>query len=786
MSARIFRSIHVIVTIVWAATAFLPQADAYVWQDEKGGSNVSVFGLGMLRLNYAIVDGDADAFAESDNGFDEGVDSYGFASFTLNGTLFHQYGLEGFLRYDEEDDDDDDEAEAGDALSFLFKLFRDESYVAFGDQSDMFTENYFTRYVSPFRGLTLHAESDYVNATTYGALAQGRVEKDEIRADGTSGPYDLEHPPVVSESEMIVIEVRNRSNLNQTIERAPQTRNEDYTIDYDSGEIRFRDPVDRETFHGDPLFIVVTYRTEEDSSAFSMATGGANLTVSPAEWVSVGATYLTEFAKDPALVDGMNNRQQIYGLNGAFNISNVATIAVEYAVSQDHQNPENTPDHAFEATADAQLSEAVEIHGTFHRTERDFLTFANPDINPNEQELDVMGKYTFLATHAIEIGYYMFQDNIPQDAAEPTLTTHNPYIAYDATIREHTQVYSRYEYLQNRDDLTGKETDDQTNIFLIGAEHDFSNVPAVKKLTVQAEYERDDFDDFTNQEADTITHQAVARAETEPFRQTMFYAQQRERWIQDKTRDDYTERQDISEIGFDVDASERFSLTSSYEYRVDHDLLADAVISKEHTAILGAEYQPFESFETYGKIEFRRDTSYDDPAADVDGNSSEGVTVTGRVAYHPWKDLTMRLTYELDQEKDVETHSIETLEDETEFRVNYALNQRRTRLVGSILMERDLLDAPPTPEAKTRTMTYFLSASQQFNDSWDALAAYKREQVELDAENCREDVLGEVGWQMSRFIKTALGYQYSIFTDQYAPETDYITHSAYIRLIGKL
>ena len=785
MSARLsFISLFIIVTVIWTGIAFLPRADAYVWQDEKSGSNVSVFGLGMLRLNYATVEGDAGAFAESDDGFDEGVDSHGFASFTLNGTLFHQYGLEGFLRYDEDDDDDEDEE--GDALSFLFKLFHDDSYVAFGDQANMFSENYFTRYVSPFRGLTFHAESEYVNATTYGALAQGSVEKDEIRADGTSGPYDLEHPPVVPASEVIVIEVRNRSNLNQTIERTPQTRNEDYTIDYDSGEIRFRDPVDRETFHGDPLFIVVTYRTEEESSAFSMATGGANLTVSPAEWVSVGATYLTEFAKDPSLADGMKNRQQIYGLNGAFNISNVATIAVEYAASQDQQHLENTPDRAFKATADAQLSEAVEIHGAFHRTERDFLTFANPDVNPNEQELDVMGKYTFLATHALEIGYYMFQDNIPQDTADPTLTTHNPYIAYDATIREHTQVYSRYEYLQNRDDLTGKKTDDQTNMFLIGVEHDFSNVPAVKKLNVKAEYERDNFEDFTNQETDTITHQAVARAETEPFRQTVFYAQQRERWIQDKTLNDYTERQDISKIGVDFDALERLSLTSSYEYRVDRDLLADAVISKEHRLIFATEYQPFESFETYGKIEFRRDTSYDDPEADVDGNSSEGVTVTGRIVYHPWKDLTMRLTYDLDQEKDVDADRIETLEDEAEFRVNYALNQRRTRLVGSILMERDLLDAPPTPEAKTRTMTYFFSASQQFNDDWDALASYKREQVDIDAENYREDVLGEVGWKMSRFIKTALGYQYSIFRDRYAPETDYITHSVFLRLIGKL
>jgi len=762
----------------------LPQVDAYVLQDEKKGTNVSMFGLGMLRLNYATVDGNANAFADSDDGFDEGVDTYGFASFTVNGTLFHQYGLEGFLRYDESEGDDNEEDESGTNLNFLFTLFRDENYLSFGDQSDMFAENYFSHYVSPFRGLTLHAETDHVNATTYGALAQGSVEKDEIRADGTSGPYNLEHLPIVPGSEVIKLEVRNRNNLEQTLESTPQTRNEDYTIDYDSGEIRFRKPVERETFHGDPIFIVVIYRSEEESSSFSAATGGGNLTVSPVEWGSVGATYVTEFDKNPSLSEGADARQQIYSVNGTLSISEAATASVEYAVSHDYQNPENTSYQAWRATADGRLGEAVEMHGTFHRTERDFLTFANPDIDPNEQELDVMGKYMFFVTHAVEIGYYMFQDNIPDDESEPTLTTHNPYIAYDGTIREHTQLYSRYEFLQNRDDLANKEIDDQTKIFLIGAEHDFLRVPAIKNLTLQAEYEHDDFDDFTEQEADTITHQAVARAETEPFRQTMFYAQQRERWIQDKTLDEFTEREDISEIGVDLGASERLSLTSSYEYRVDHDLLADNLISKEHTLIFGAEYQLFESVDTYGKVEYRKETFYE--SLDVNDNSSEGLTITGRVAYNPLKDLTMRLTYDLDQEKDAETGSIETLEDETEFRVNYALNQRRTRFTGSVLMERDLLNAPPTPEAKTRTMTYFLSAAHQLNDSFDVLAQYKREQVEIDADNCRDDALGEVGWQFSRFMKFSLGYQYSVFADRYAPETDYTAHSVYLRLIGKL
>ncbi len=769
--------IRLLIIIACASLAVPSPVDAYVWQDEKGGSNVSIFGLGMVRLNYASVGGDDGAFDSSDAGFAEGVDTDEFASFTANGTLFHHYGLEGFLKYDKAENPD---------LNFLFTLSRDEHYLSFGDQSDMFVENYFSRYVSPFRGVTLHAETDHVSATTYGALARGSVEKDEIPADGTSGPYQLEHLPVVPGSELIILEVRNHNDPKQTVERIAQTRNEDYTIDYDSGDIRFRDPVERETFRGDSILIVVIYRSEERSSSFSAATGGGSVTVSPVEWVSVGATYVTEFDKEPSFADGADARQQIYGVNTTLNMSDALKTSVEYAVSQDRQNPANTSHQAWRATANGQLGDHVEVRGTFHRTEQDFLTFANPDVSPNEQELDVMGKYTFLAAHSVEIGYYMFQDNIPRSASEPTLTTHNPYIAYDATIREHTKLFSRYEFLQNRDDLTLKDVDDYANIFLIGGAHDFQNVPALKKLTLRTEYERNDFEDCTDQEADTITHQASARAETEPFEQTTLYAQQRERWIQDKATNDYTERQDISEIGAKLASWERLSISSSYEYRAHRDLLADTLKSERHTAMFGAEYQPFEALDAYGKVEFRQETSYPDQTDDAEDYSSEGLTMTGRLAYNPFKDLTMRLTYELDQEKETDSDAMRTLEDETEFRVNYAVNQRKTRFTGSLLMERDLLDAPPTPEANTRTLTYFFSATQQMNDSFDALAQYKREQVDIDADNYREDMLGEVGWQTSRFIKAALGYQYSIFTDRYAPETDYIAHSVYLRLIGKL
>ena len=169
-----------------------------------------------------------------------------------------------------------------------------------------------------------------------------------------------------------------------------------------------------------------------------------------------------------------------------------------------------------------------------------------------------------------------------------------------------------------------------------------------------------------------------------------------------------------------------------------------------------------------------------------DERSSQTMVIEGRLLYTPHPDLTFRARYEYDDTVDKDELHTETMEDETEFRVNYAFDQRKTRLTGALLIERDLLDAPPTPEAKTRTMTYLFSAARQLTQRWDAFGQYKREMVELGADNYREDILGELGYELGRFIKLAGGYQYSNYQDEQDSLSDYQAHSVYIRLIGKL
>lgn len=774
-ASRLFRFLLVLAVFFWQFPAY-----GYLLQDEKRGTSLSIFGIGgIMRLNYAWVDGNDGLYEESDDGFREGFDHREFLSLTASGILFRDYSLEGEVHYNQDDDPD---------WNFFVKLARDESYLIFGDQTEIFEEPYFTRYTQPFRGLTLHVESDHVGVTTFGAFTRGSSTQEELNPDGTSGPYNLAKIPVVPGSDIVTIEIRNQNDPSEILEIRPQDRNIDYTIDYDTGEITFVRPVDSETFRGDQVVIVVIYRSEEESSAFNTAIVGSRITVAPVGWGAVGVTYISEFDREPSISDGFDARQEIYGIDAALKIGDAWQLTTEYALSQQQSASGETSDpaHSFLAKLDGNVGEQVDIQGKYQRVERAFLTFANPDIDTNEQELDLAGIYAYRPGHSLKLGYSFLQDNLPQESEEPTTTTHRPYIEWDARVREQTQLFSKYEFIQKTDDQNPSVTDEQTHSLRVGGIQDFTTVPILKKLTLRGEYQVNDFEDKTDEEADTLTHVFGLRATTEPARETIAYAEQRERLIHDKDLKENTERQDISEIGLELKRWQRFSAQSKYQYRAVHDLLRDEQESERHTIILGAKYQPIEVLTTAGKIELRDETVFASEADDLEESSSRSLNTEARATYTPKKDLTLRLSYQYDYEEDALDVTNKTREDETEFRLNYAFDRRKTRLTGIVKIERDLLEAPPTPETKTRTITYLASAARQLTDRWDILAQYKRETVELSADNTRDDILAEVGYKFGRFITFAGGYQYSRFQDNDEADNDYTANSVYIKLIGKL
>lgn len=144
------------------------------------------------------------------------------------------------------------------------KLEKNTFQAVFGDFETGFTETDLGRYSRRLSGLKADYESDDVSFTAFAAETNQQFMKDEIAADGTSGPYVLASAPLVRSSEVITVETRDRLRPDEILATRILSRYIDYEIDYITGELFFRQPVSATDGSLNPNVIVVDYETSDD------------------------------------------------------------------------------------------------------------------------------------------------------------------------------------------------------------------------------------------------------------------------------------------------------------------------------------------------------------------------------------------------------------------------------------------------------------------------------------------------------------------------------------------
>lgn len=144
------------------------------------------------------------------------------------------------------------------------KLEREAAQILFGDFETDLTETELGRYSRRLSGLKADYEGETVSVTAFAAETNQGFVKDEIAADGTSGPYTLRNAPLIRGSESITVETRDRVRPDQVLSTRPLTRYVDYEIDYFTGELFFRHPVAAASPAFDPNVIVIDYETSSD------------------------------------------------------------------------------------------------------------------------------------------------------------------------------------------------------------------------------------------------------------------------------------------------------------------------------------------------------------------------------------------------------------------------------------------------------------------------------------------------------------------------------------------
>jgi hypothetical protein len=172
------------------------------------------------------------------------------------------------------------------------RLERDRSFLLYGDYNTLVTRNEFSAYNRSFTGGKLHAEQERYTLDLFGTVTNRKVIQEEIRGQGMSGYYYLQQNNVVTGSEKVRLEVRNRFHSEVVITRKDKARYSDYEIDYVQGSLYFKQPVPSLDEQNNPVYIVVSYEATT-ATASNVVAGGAG-EVKPWKNLTIGATTVVE------------------------------------------------------------------------------------------------------------------------------------------------------------------------------------------------------------------------------------------------------------------------------------------------------------------------------------------------------------------------------------------------------------------------------------------------------------------------------------------------------------
>jgi len=226
-------------------------------------------------------------------------------------TYYTLYGDTGQQQYD-----------AASSRKIYLKIERDQFYALFGDFDTGLTVTELSRYSRRMNGFKSEWQGKNFEANVFGTQTAQAYARDEIRGDGTSGLYHLLRKNIVTNSDKITIEIRDRFRSEIIIESRPMSRFTDYNIDYDTGAIFFKEPIHSRDDNFNPIYIVAEYETAgADTGALTYGGRiGAKLLDNK---LKAGFTYIHE-----GQVSGNGNS---YGVDAKWSIGAGTTIKGEFA-----------------------------------------------------------------------------------------------------------------------------------------------------------------------------------------------------------------------------------------------------------------------------------------------------------------------------------------------------------------------------------------------------------------------------------------------------------------------
>jgi hypothetical protein len=226
----------------------------------------------------------------------------------------------------------------------------------------------------------------------------------QIRGAGMSGPYDL-GLGFKPGTERVALETRAFDNAQQVLARQVLVRYLDYQIDYEQGLLLFKQPVPATDPSGNPVFIMVTYGT--DNGGVMSTVWGLRATTDGRELMKRGRESLDSLRFGATFIrDGRPGAQrQLAGVD--VGLLRTGQVAVRGEVAHS-----STPDSAgFAANVDAAVhlgNGAVVLSAAWLHTDREFRNPANIALAGGSQDLKLGARF------AVGSGVVRFEHSVQQ------------------------------------------------------------------------------------------------------------------------------------------------------------------------------------------------------------------------------------------------------------------------------------------------------------------------------------------------------------------------------------
>ncbi len=278
------------------------------------------------------------------------------------------------------------------------KLEKDTFQALFGDFNTGLTDSVLGRHSRNLTGLRTIYEGERFSFNGFAAETNQSFVREELAADGTSGPFVLESAPLVRNSETIFIEARDRFRADEVVGVTTLSRFLDYDIDFETGEILFRRPIETVDAAFNPNVIVVEY--ESISGGDRDITFGGRAAARFADGaVETGVTYVQESSGTP----GGTLDAELAAIDATARIADNTIVRAEVGVSS--QTSDGETDEATAILVEVvHQTEKFEAAAFFREDDGAFGLGQQSSAQPDVRRYGVSARLNLSTSHDVDAG----------------------------------------------------------------------------------------------------------------------------------------------------------------------------------------------------------------------------------------------------------------------------------------------------------------------------------------------------------------------------------------------